>query len=230
MPALTRLCAPLLAAAVLCAGPAQASIVLSQVVVDLKPGDDPAQDIEVANDDKEVAYVAVTPFAIASPGGPDERRTAIVDPEAGGLLVSPQRLILKPGERKTIRIAAIDRRGPTDRIFRVTIKPVAGPVSAPVTALKLLVGYDVLVIQRPDAPAARIVASRQGDTLALRNEGNSNAELFDGRVCADAAPATCVALPSRRLYTGQTWSQVLPVAGKVTYQVAAGTPARTERY
>lgn len=227
--ALTRLAAALFAVYAL-AAPAQANIVLSQVVVDLAAGGDLAQDIEVANEDKEVAYVAVMPSVIASPGGADEGRVPIVDPEAGGLLVTPQRLILQPGERKTIRIAAIAPRGASDRIFRVTIKPVAGPVTATVTALKLLIGYDVLVIQRPNAPVSRIVATRTGSMLALRNDGNTNAELFDGRQCADADPSNCRALPSRRLYSGQSWSQTLPGEGKVTYQVAVGALSRTEQY
>lgn len=229
MPTLSRLAAALFATAAL-AAPAQANIVLSQVVVDLAAGGDLAQDVEIANDDKEVAYVAVTPFAIASPGGADEGRTPIVDPEAGGLLVSPQRLILQPGERKTVRIAAIAPRGAADRIFRVTIKPVAGPVTAPVTALKLLVGYDVLVIQRPATPVGHIVATRSGATLALRNDGNTNAELFDGRQCTGNDPSSCRALPSRRIYAGQTWSQTLPGVGKVTYQVAVGALNRAEQY
>lgn len=229
MPALTRLAVALLATAVASA-PGRANIVLSRVVVDLASGADLAQDIEIANDDKEVAYVAVAPFEIVAPGLPGERREAVVDPETGGLLVTPQRLILQPGERKTIRVAAIRPQGGVDRIFRVTIKPVAGPVSAPVTALKLLVGYDVLVIQRPASPVARIVPTRDASSLTLRNDGNTNAELFDGKVCADAAPTSCRPLPSRRLYAGQTWSQPLAVKGKVTYQVAAGASSHLETF
>ncbi|MBW6526469.1 hypothetical protein KZ813_06410 [Sphingomonas sp. RHCKR7] len=228
-PFVARLAAVSLAAATL-AAPAHANIVLSQVVVDFTAGSDLAQDIEVANDGKDVAYVAVAPFEITAPGTPEERRTAIVDPEAGGLLVSPQRLILQPGERKAIRVAAIRPRAATDRVYRVTVKPVAGPVSATVTALKLLIGYDVLVIQRPAAPASRVVATRAGETLLLRNEGNTNTELYDGKLCADASPASCRALPSRRLYPGATWSQTLPGPGKVTYKVAVGASSHEERF
>ncbi|MBY9063532.1 hypothetical protein K7957_11375 [Sphingomonas yunnanensis] len=230
MPSLIARLATVSLAAVAVAPPAHANIVLSQVVVDFAAASDLAQDIEVANDGKEVAYVAVAPFEISAPGTPEERRTAIVDPEAGGLLVSPQRLILQPGERKAIRIAAIRPRAATDRVYRVTVKPVAGPVSAAVTALKLLIGYDVLVIQRPAAPAGRVSGTRVGETLLLRNEGNTNTELYDGKLCADATPASCRALPSRRLYAGATWSQTLPGPGKVSYQVAVGATSHEEGY
>lgn len=226
MPVLNRLAFPLCTAALVGAAPAQASIVLSQVVVDFAADGKVAQDIEVSNDDKEVAYVAVTPFEIGAPGTPEERRTAIVDPEMGGLLVTPQRLILQPGERRTVRIAAIGARGAVDRIYRVTVKPVAGPVSASVSAIKLLVGYDVLVIQRPATPAARIVGSRTGDTLTLRNDGNTNAELYDGKVCADS---DCHPVPSKRLYAGQSWSQ--PIGpGKISYHVSTATTTEVVEY
>lgn len=226
MPFLSRLAAALSILAVVGTAPAQASIVLSQVVVDFAPDGKLAQDIDVSNDDKEVAYVAIAPFQIAAPGTSEERRTAIIDPEAGGLLVTPQRLILQPGERRTVRIAAIGARDAVDRIYRVTIKPVAGPVSASVNAIKLLVGYDVLVIQRPAAPAARIVGLRAGGTLTLRNGGNTNAELYDGKLCVGS---DCRSMPSKRLYAGQSWSQ--PIGpGKITYRVSTATTAEVVEY
>jgi P pilus assembly chaperone PapD len=205
------------------AADAQASIVLSQVVVDILPKSDVAQNIEISNDGSDVAYVVVEPSEITAPGQPAQARVPIVDPGAGGLLVSPQRLVLQPGERKAIRIAAIAERGTVDRIYRVTVKPVAGPVTAPVSALKLLVGYDVLVIYRPSEPAAKIVGERKGNTLLLRNVGNTNAEVFNGHECQLGSAPQCRDLPSKRLYAGQVWEQTLPGTGTVRYRVGSGT-------
>jgi P pilus assembly chaperone PapD len=226
MPFLNRLAVALFALAIVDAVPANASIVLSQVVVDFAADGKLAQDIEVSNDKKEVSYVAIEPFEIVAPGTPEERRIAIVDPEVGGLLVTPQRLILQPGERRTVRIAAIGTRRANDRVYRVTIKPVAGPVTSSVSAIKLLVGYDVLVIQRPANPAARIIGTRGGETLTLRNDGNTNAELYDGKLCVGS---DCHAIPSKRLYAGQSWSQ--PIGpGKITYRVSTGTTSEVVEY
>ena len=231
MPRMTRLGFPVAALAAMAAtAPARASIVLSQVVVDILPTSDTAQNIEVSNDGTDTAYVVAEPAEITAPGQPAEARTPIVDPGVGGLLVSPQRLILQPGERKAIRIAAIAPRGTTDRIYRVTIKPVAGPVTAAVSALKLLVGYDVLVVYRPAAPAARIVGERTGDTFTLSNLGNSNADLFDGRVCTGTAAATCRPLPSKRLYAGQVWQQPLSGPGTIHYRVSVGATASEQQF
>lgn len=199
---------------------APAGIVLSQAVIDINATAPTAQDIEVWNDGGEVAYVIAEPSEIVDPGMATETRVRVIDPAAGGILVSPQKLILQPGERKLVRIAAIAERPTRDRIYRVTVKPVAGSVLAPSAALKLLVGYDVLVMYRPQAPQADIAGGRSGSTLTLTNRGNTNAELFDGAVCPTPGVATgCVKLPSRRLYAGASWAQTLPAAGSVTYRM-----------
>jgi len=222
----------LLAAAAIAGVPAgaDAGIVLSQAVIDIQSGTPTAQDIEVSNDGSEVAYVVAEPAEIVAPGQPGEHRVPVVDPDAGGLLVTPQRLILQPQERKLVRVAAVGTRGPRDRIWRVTIKPVAGAVTAPVTALKVLVGYDVLVILRPDAPAPKIVGTRTGTTLTLTNPGNTNVELYGGKQCATPGATDCKTLPSRRVYAGESWTQTLPGSGGVDYHLAAGKPAGDQRF
>lgn len=233
-----RIGAATLAATLAVSAPAGANIVLSQVVVDIGPKADSAQDVEIANDGGEVAYVVVEPAEITAPGLPGEARVPVLDPGVGGLLVSPQRMILQPGERKAVRIAAVAARSSVDRIYRVTVKPVAGPVSAPASALKLLVGYDVLVIYRPAAPVGKIIGERGAAGLTLRNAGNTNVELFDGKQCAapGAAPGTpapaaaCKPLPSKRLYAGQSWTQPLAGAGPVTYRVALGSSSTQQQF
>ena len=230
MPTMTRFALALATATAWFPTPADAGIVLSQVVLDILPTSDNAQNVEVANDGAEIAYVVAEPAEILGAGQPGEARKPIVDPAAGGLLVTPQRLILQPGERRTIRFAAIADHGASDRIYRVTVKPVVGAVAAPSTALKLLVGYDVLVIVRPAVPLAKVSGARDGATLVLRNDGNTNVELFEGRQCDTTVPAACHDLPSRRLYVGQQWQQPLTGTGAVTYRVAVGKTSTVQRF
>ena len=222
----------LLLAAALLAVPAAApaGIVLSQAVVDIQSGAPTAQDIEVWNDSGEVAYVVAQPAEIVAAGQPAEHRVPVDDPDAGGLLVTPQRLILQPQERKLVRVAAVGARGAADQVWRVTIKPVAGSVTAPVSALKLLVGYDVLVILRPEAPAPKLVGSRTGSVLTLTNTGNTNVEVYDGHQCPAPGAADCKPVPSRRIYPGASWSQTLPGSGPVDYHLAAGRPAGVQTF
>jgi P pilus assembly chaperone PapD len=207
---------------------ARAGLEVSPLIVDVPPGGPPTADVEVMNDGDETLYVVVEPTRIDHPGDASERRTRDPDPQALGLLTTPQRLVLAPGERKFLRLALLSPPGETDRVFRVTVKPVVGEVSGQATGLKILIGYELLVIQRPARPAAPISASRDGATLILRNDGNTNAELFQGQAC-DAA-RHCTPLASHRLYAGTTWS--VPLAGGSTaeYQVKVGAKVTTARF
>jgi P pilus assembly chaperone PapD len=152
------------------------------------------------------------------------------DPGTGGLLVTPQRMILQPGERKLLRVAAVGGRLASDRIWRVTVKPVAGPVTAQVTALKLLVGYDVLVIYRPMAPQPQLTGDRNGNQLTIHNLGNTNVELYEGKQCSAPGAADCKTLPPRRLYAGASWQQTLPNSGGVEYHVAVGSSSSVQKF
>jgi len=226
---LRKLLLPALALAVGLGAAARAEMVLSQVIVDLLPGKPPREDIEVWNDGDERMYVLAEPFEIVAPGMPAEQRVAVTDPEQAGLLVSPLRLVLEPGERRTIRVAAIGARPAADRIFRVTIRPVAGTVSAEASALKVFVGYDTLVLVRPGEVTGDVVGARSGRTLTLRNAGNTAQELFDGRQC-DAAGGDCRELPAKRLYPGASWEVQLPFDTPVSYRASIGPTVRTREF
>jgi P pilus assembly chaperone PapD len=202
-------------------------MILSQVIVDLVPGKPPREDIEVWNDSEERIYVQAEPFEIRAPGTPEEQRVPAVDPELSGILVSPQRLVLEPGERRLVRIAAVGGPSPTDRIYRVAIRPVAGPIAAERSALKVLVGYDTLVLVRPARTESNLEVTRTGRKLLLHNAGNTAEELFEGRQC-DSDGKECRALPAKRLYAGATWEQELPFEGPASYTSAIG-PKITQR-
>lgn len=213
-------------AALVWTGTANAELVLSQLVVDLGAAQGARADIEIWNNSKERAYVAIDPSEILNAGAAQEQRVSEVDPERRGLLVSPNRLILEPGQRRLIRFAPVGAQSLRERVYRVTVKPVAGKLEAESSGLKLLIGYDVLVLLRPVNVRQRVVASRSGNRLTLRNEGNASVELIDGRQCT-AAKANCVDLPGKRLYAGAEWIQNLKSAAPVEYNVvSAGRSAR----
>ena len=202
-------------------------MVLSQVIVDLLPGKPPREDIEVWNDGAERMYVLAEPFEIQGAGTPQEQRVPAGLPEESGILVSPQRLVLEPGERRTIRVATIGERPAADRIYRVAIRPVAGAVAAEESALKVFIGYDTLVLVRPARVTGDIEARRSGRTLVLVNAGNTAQELFEGKQC-DAGGGNCQTLPSKRLYPGASWEQALPYDTPVSYKASIG-PALKDR-
>jgi P pilus assembly chaperone PapD len=224
----TRLCA---AIAILPSSlsPAHAEMVLSQVIVDLQPGKPSHDDIEVWNNGPERIYVAAQPSEVQSPGKPNEQRVSNPDPAVTGLLVTPQRLVLEPDERRVIRVSAVSPRAAVDRIYRVTVKPVAGAITSDSTALKVLIGYDVLVLYRPEKIAGEVTATRSGRKIVIRNDSNTAQELFEGRQC-DTAGKNCKLLPATRLYSGATWERSLDYDTPVEYQVTWGTGAALKRF
>lgn len=207
----------------LLATPAVAELSISQLVVELKPGAARAADLEVFNDSPDRSYVAVEPREIIGAGSSDEKPVTSPDPDKLGLLASPARMVLEPGQRRRLRIAYIGAEGSTERVYRVTVKPVSGEVKSEDSGLKLLVGYDLLVLVRPARIATDIAGVRNGGELILTNRGNSSVELADGKQC-DADGKNCKALPGKRLYAGATWRQPVPASAKVEYRArsAAG--------
>ncbi|QNP44556.1 fimbria/pilus periplasmic chaperone (plasmid) [Sphingomonas daechungensis] len=207
----------------------RAELVLSQLIIDLAKTDETRADIEIWNNSDERSYILAEPSEIVGAGSSEERRVTEPDPEKRGLLVSPARMILEPGQRKLLRVAAIGARSDRERVYRVTVKPVTGELSAAESGLKLLVGYDVLVLVRPTAPLPRLAASRDGRQLVFRNDGNASLELVDGSQCT--SPKTnCVPLPGKRLYAGARWAVPLKSDGAVSYTVVVNGKATKQSF
>ena len=207
---------------------ARAGLSVAPVIVDFQPGDPPRADLELFNDGDETLYVVIEPARIEDPGDAAERRIQNPDPQALGLLATPNRLVLEPGQRKFVRIATLSPPGDVDRIYRVTVKPVVGDVKSGETGLKILVGYDLLVIQRPSRPDASVTASRSGASLTLKNTGNTNAELFQGQ--RYDAQKHCTSLPGHRIYAGATWSVPIQPSLPVEYSVKVGPKIASQHF
>lgn len=189
--------------------PVSAELAVSQLIVELKPGASRSADIEIYNDSDERSFVSVEPREILNPGLSTEKPLLSPNPEKLGLLVSPTRLVIEPHQRRRLRIAAIGLVHPQERIYRVTVKPALGDVTGTETGLKLLVGYDLLVLVRPPANKAKVEVTRTDSVLTIVNRGNASVELAEGKQC-DGNGNNCQLLRSKRLYAGATWQQSLP--------------------
>ena len=205
--------------------PAQAELVLSELIVDLQPGQQSRDDVEVWNDSPDRAYVAIEPREIVNAGLASQSARQDPDPEKLGLLVAPARMILDPGQRKLVRIAAMGTASGRERVYRVTVKPVVGGIRSDASGLKIMVGYDVLVLVRPAQPLPSVNAARDGRTITFANAGNVSVELVDGRQCS--LTRQCTALPGKRLYPGASWSVQLP--SDLPAEYVFKSPGRADR-
>ncbi len=214
------------------ATPAAASMVLSNVILHFEPGKPTRQDVEIENTGDQPMYVQVTPHTVESPGTPDEARVAITDPRQAGLLVTPNKLVVPPNGRKLLRFVNLQPGDDRERVYRVSVAPVVGDLEARESGLKILIGYEVLVLMQPAAPAPQLAARREGRTLFFENTGNTNVLLREGRQCpTPETPAEdCALLGSKRLYPGNAWSVDLPFDREVEYYLAAGTRNSVEVY
>lgn len=208
------------------AAPARAELVLSELIVELQPGKQAREDIEVWNNSPERSFVAVEPREILDPSLPSQAARSDPDPEKLGLLVSPARMILEPGQRKLVRIATLAADANREHVYRVTVKPVVGGVQGDASGLKLLIGYDVLVLVRPAQSVAIVTGKRDGRNLSFHNAGNVSVEIIDGHQC-DARHAQCAELPGKRLYPGASWTLELPSDRPAEYSLKS--PGGTEK-
>ena len=212
---------------------ASANMVLSEAILHFEPGNPLRKDIEVKNPGSENLYVQIEPKVVIDPGTKSERREAITDPREHGFLVTPNKLVIPPGGRKLVRVVSLQPLGEKERVYRVTFKPVVGDLESEHIGIKILVGYEVLILMQPANPNPNLVAKRDGQTMYFSNEGNTNVLLREGKQCPKGANPDsdeCERLRGKRLYPGNSWSVELPHKLPVDYQMSIGTENLIKTY
>jgi P pilus assembly chaperone PapD len=218
-------------AAVCASTAAFANMELSNVILHFEAGDPSRQDVEVSNAGDTPLYIEIEPTVVLSPGEDGEERRLITDPRAAGLLVTPNKLIVPPGATKAVRFVKLGT-STTERVYRVAAKPVVGEIEAEQSGLKILIGYEVLVIVYPDETTPNLEVSREGHRLTVVNSGNANVLLREGYQCTEPGlpMEDCTPLPGKRMYPGNQWSVDLPHDLPVTYYQGVGTRNYVEVY
>lgn len=208
------------------ATPLKAELVVSQMIVELTPVSRTA-DVLIFNDSSERSYVSIEPQEVLNAGTPSERRVTHADPRVLGLLLSSKRLILEPQQKRLLRLAATSIPQDKERVYRVTVKPVVGEVEDGDSGLKLLVGYEMLIMMRPaNAAIISIVPQRTTGQMTLTNRGNASVELLEGKRCLSGIEK-CAELPGKRLYAGASWTQPMPRDGQIHYRVVINGRTQT---
>jgi P pilus assembly chaperone PapD len=204
-------------------------MVLNKVVIDF-PGDKvPRDDIKIQNTGDETLFVLVEPFQILNPGTEKQERVKIRDPGKSGLLVTPNRFVLQAKQTKIMRLVVLKPAEKEDRIYRLTVRPVIGDVKAEQTAVKIVIGYDVLVVVRPAGAQGNLAAKREGKKITFSNSGETSVLLSNGKNC-DAEGKNCAELPPRRMYVGNTWSVNLEHDTPAEYYVTVREDIRRKQF
>ena len=248
MRAISLLCLTTLLWLAVPGGPVAAQISVSRSIIELS-NEARIQDVEIRNDDEQRFYLDLAVAEIVDPGGAGQKRVELEDPRTAAVLVSPRQLLMSPGARKRVRVILRADIADSDRVFRLRVQPHTGKASYAggsaggnkTSAIRVLLGYDLLLLARPSTLNPDVRATRDGDTMEFRNAGNTNVLLrrivqCEGEVDPDeAADGTCVELAPARLYSGQTYRLSLPRAGPaerfpVTVWQSVGLDHSTESY
>ncbi|MFK7994154.1 MAG: molecular chaperone [Granulosicoccus sp.] len=206
-----------------CAVPltASAQISVSRSVVEFSRTEK-VQDVEVYNGGDHKVYLDMTAAEIINPESENAQRVELTDPRSAPLLVTPRQLLVPAGERRRLRIVLREQAVEKDRVFRLAVKPYSGSVNIDgagddkkSSAIKVLVGYDLLLVSRPPQLNADVAVNRTARSIEFRNTGNTNVLLRKIEQCDDQGEQ-CVELPPNRLYAGESYTLDLPLPGKAT--------------
>jgi P pilus assembly chaperone PapD len=206
-----RLAASTVLALVALVGGARADMVLSDVIVDLQAPSEMRHDVDVRNDGEETLYVEVGVHRVPDPARDSAARVPETDPRTAGLLASPRRLAIPPGERKRVRIVAREVPTVDDLVYRVAFVPKENEAKTnEAMAFKVLIGYEVLVLVRPADARPELVVERAGRKLHVENRGHSSLLVRQLEQCDPDDAKRCEELPGNRLYAGEVWDVELP--------------------
>jgi len=197
---------------------ALAQISVNRSVIEFTAGD-PIQDIEIKNTGDFKIYLNLKIAEIVNPELEASTRVELDDPRSAPMLVSPRQLMVPPGARKRVRVILRDKDNATDRVFRLSVKPYTGKIKlgdtegeAKQSAIKVLIGYDLLLLARPTKLNADLAVTRTDDRIEFINKGNTNVLLRDIKQC-NADKSDCVDMQPNRLYAGEVYTVDLPKKG-----------------
>jgi P pilus assembly chaperone PapD len=195
-----------------------AQLSVNRSVIEFTP-DQLVQDIEVKNNGNFKLYLDLNAAEIVNPEDADPKRIELTDPRTAAVLVSPKQVLLPPGQRKRVRVILRESATDKDRVFRLSVKPYTGKVKLDnaggdkkSSAIKVLVGYDLLLLSRPKNAAANLKVKRSNNSIVFSNKGNTNV-LLRKIVQCDKNKTDCEEIQPNRLYAGETYKVELPKKG-----------------
>ena len=200
-----------------------ADMVLNKSIIYFEPGEPSREDLEIQNIGSDPLYIQVTPKIVHNPGTDEQSREVYENPKEAGLLVSPNKLIVPPNGRKLLRFVNLNTNTKEEKVYRVSITPVVGELTAEKSGVKILIGYEVLVIVHPENGMFELVHKRTEKNLTITNQGTQNVLLRKGTQCPPGVEEEkCHQLPGKRLYPGNVWSINLEQNLPVTFFLSQG--------
>lgn len=189
---------------------------VNQLILYITP-DNNVQDLTLNNDTSSTTYVQITPQLLANPGNTPEQLQAYKpgdNPQSFGLMVTPLKIAIQGNSQRNVRVVSLSGSPQTDKVYYLNIVPVQAPTASTDSDqasinMKVGVGYVVKVVVLPTDPKPVVSAVRTGNSITIKNTGNSYMSLRSGQLC-DTHGDNCQALPNGQnyhaLFAGNTWT------------------------
>lgn len=119
-----------------------------------------------------------------------------------GLITTPNKLVLGDKSFKKIRIYNLNENLSSEKVYRLEILPVNNKKLESKNnhlALKIQMGYEVLIIVEPEKLKYSFNYKLEGNKLKINNSGNVNILFFEGKECNKEI---CRDLEVKRIYAG----------------------------
>jgi P pilus assembly chaperone PapD len=171
--------------------------------------------VRLTNTGEDTFYINVNLHEIIEPAISDTNSRELNNPVEDGVLVHPRQLILEPGQTRSVKVVVTEPVESVDRVFRLNIKPLAGDAlpqgaSQQAAGVRILLGYELLVLARPDKLQPNIELHRGDDHVVLQNLGNTSVLLRKISACKHA-DSFCADLKPNRLYPNESHRIDLPM-------------------
>jgi len=192
-----------------------AQLNVDKSVIELSSSDE-RRVIRLSNSGEDTLYVNLELHQVQDPTALEMTLLPSTDALSSGILVHPRQLIIAPGQTRTARVVLKKSIPEIDEVYRLVLSPFAGDAlaeskSTKGAGIRMLLGYKILVLVRPDELNPEIELQRDSESVRLVNHGNTNVLMRTLEAC-NPDGLSCQKLPSNRVYAGEVLSLDIPEA------------------
>jgi P pilus assembly chaperone PapD len=206
----------------------EAQVGVSNILFNFKASERPIQNVVVTNSATSPVYVSVAVEEIVDP-----RTNPLTVTPSEDVLVSPKNFSIEARGQRTVRLLVRKPSTDVERAYRVYFIPqdrgdsaegYEHTVAGRTAVIKVATGMGILVFVEPKVPQPSLQWVRTSTGIDFVNNGNIQVYLGDGNSCppgVEPPPISsreqsaqdnhrgCVALPSKRIYAGTSFSAQL---------------------
>jgi len=192
---------------------ASAQLTVSKTTFELTESS-PRSSVRLNNSGADTLYVNLEIEELLNPAEDESLRKPIDLLANPDMLVLPQQLVLEPGQTKLVRVVSTNAQVDSDKVYRLNVvpfagKPLLGDVEDKQIGVRILLGYKLLILVRPESISPKIEYTQLSNSLRFSNTGNTSVLLREIVAC-NTSGDDCQNLSANRVYPGEKYSVELP--------------------